>query len=262
MTRSHTALIALACSLLVCPPAGAQDVWTKPLALPTTCYTKGDAKGAAFDADLKKAKSDLEATAKKQNDINTALSKTLNEQDMGTKQQKMMAFLSKDPVAGRQFLMEMNQGGARQTELRAKLEEQKKLVNDEHEKVSAEYKAERAAVDGIMREFPEETTPNPPKLRAASLKYNAAYEKLCAKWFTSATSPYAIYLGHFKKFLLENQIPTIDDILKGEKLAYDVYGIPSAGWKSTAEMDARRDYLGAVGWQFNERFKEEPWPIR
>ena len=45
------------------------------------------------------------------------------------------------------------------------------------------------------------------RARQLATQYNAEYERICAKWLVSGSSPLLKYLAEYKQFLLDEKIP-------------------------------------------------------
>ena len=118
-----------------------------------------------------------------------------------------------------------------------------------------QYVAEAAPLTPLFSRYREATTrsaaanPRGPEFAAA---YDAAYEKLCGKWWR-ATSPFVTWLGELKRHLIDDAIPAENDLVRGQKLQLDVMGIVATGFKSPAELKAVREYLASARKIYQQR---------
>ena len=112
----RTAASLLACFLVAAAPASAQDSWGRVPALPTACYNDDH-----FFETADTAYQEIAAAYRTQYDMNEAIDHQLKELDGAARQQRLMAFLQKDPINGSKFMQEgamaAQRAGDRQTEL-------------------------------------------------------------------------------------------------------------------------------------------------
>ena len=90
------------------------------------------------------------------------------------------------------------------------------------------------------------------KASVVSEQYNAAYQKLCAKWF-GESSPYWAYMSALKDYHERHAIPLADEGDRTDKAMLDVFDIKYTGYKSVAPLQAVHEYLGAAFAIFQKR---------
>lgn len=244
MPRSIPLLTALTVLIALSAPAAAQGPWARLPALPTACYTKSD----AFDGDGEKLRLDLDAAIGRQEEVNKSLVAKYASLDMMTQQSRLQAFMMKNPEAAGKYLEDQSNMAAR---MHAPEIAEKRNASDEKLKtIQAQYVAEAAPLTPLFTRYRDATEPaagdaGHARIPEYAAAYDAAYERFCGKWW-SATSPFVPWLGELKRLLVDAVIPEEDDMARVQKLQLDVMGIPAAGYKSTAELKAVREYLAAA----------------
>jgi len=225
--------------------AVAQGAWARVPPLPTACYTKAE----TFHDDNVKAQAELEAAINTQRDLNDGLTLKLKELDLTTQQSRMMAFMTKDPAAAAKYAEDAATFGTRQRDAQARVAQKRQAVEEKLKGVQARYVSDAAPLTPLYKAFQDAAEPRSgvgrTRLQELGAAYDTAYEKLCARWW-AVTSPYVTYLGELKRMLTEVAIPYGDDFIRWQKTQLDIMGIPSSGFKSTAEMQAVKEYLEAA----------------
>src|SRR5688572_1746643 len=256
MTLLDRTTPALLLSIVLVAPLGAQSLWSRVPAFPTACYTKNE----TFAADVEKARSDLDAAITRQAEVNAAVKAKQQALDMGQQQARMMAFLQKDPVAGRKYMEAVAAGPEQQTRIAA-MSTKRAALQEQWNTAKAEFDTERAALVAMRQKAAEqgESGGSPARARELTIKHNGAYEQHCAKWFRDPKSPFLVYLADLKRFLVEDAIPYGESAERTEPLNFQVFGIPATGYRTTATSDAVKEYLEVAGRVFDPRLAE-PMP--
>ena len=224
----------------------AQGAWSKAPAFPTECYQPA----TFFDA-AQKVMNDLADAIKTQTETNASIKAKLNELDGAAKQQRMMAFLQKDPVNAGKYMQETAAAGHRVHEQEASVASARNALAEGLKRVNAQYASDEAPIkathkrrmDAVDRVMAGKGKPG--EIDALTSEYNAAYEKFCAKWWGSS-SPFLSYLGDQKKHELEVEIPYGDRYAQMEKQQVEIMGLSTSGFKSTAELEAVRRYVATI----------------
>ena len=240
-----SSVITLSLPLSSASSAVAQGAWARVPPLPTACYTKGE----TFYDDNVKAQAELEAAINTQRDLNDGLTLKLKELDLTTQQSRMMAFMTKDPAAAAKYAEDAASFGTRQRDAQARLAEKRQAVEEKLKGIQARYVSDAAPLTPLYKAFQDAADNGSDvgraRIQALATAYDTAYEKLCARWW-AVTSPYVTYLGELKRMLMEVAVPYGDDFTRWQKTQLDIMGIPSSGFKSTAEMQAVKEYLEAA----------------
>lgn len=206
-------------------PGATQGVWAKVPPLPTACYTWDE----TFNDDNLRAQSELELAIGKQETINRSLSARLTAATTGTAHQ----------------------------DTQARIVEQRKALEQKLRAVKERYVADAEPLTPVYKTYQEATDQGAGATRRAKLPefaaaYDAAYERFCAKWW-AATSPFVTYLGELKRLLIETAIPYGDQLARSQKARLEGMSIPSATYKSTAEMKAVKEYLEVARTIYQQR---------
>jgi hypothetical protein len=223
-------------------------------ALPTQCFTDD-----GFFQTAGNVSHDVVLPAyQRQYDANEAIDKQLQALDAGTKQQRMMAFVQKDPMNAGRFIQESQMGAQRSGEMQTEVDNKRKALAERYKTLEAQYKSEFATTtDPLWTKFMNAQAPGA-EVTVAQVKeyaaaFNAAYEKLCAKWWRGET-PFAAYLRDFKTFEMESPIPLAEFGAKTKRQTLDIMGIPSAGYQSVGEQEAVMDYIKEAQKVYQLRF--------
>lgn len=239
---AKTAVVGL---LTMSMQGASKSLWTVVPPLPASCYTRGE----KFDGDAERLQRELDDAIRRQADANNAFGLRLGELDPMAQQSRTIAFMRKDPVVAQRFLEDVANSGARQ-QVGIRVAEKRKTLDEKLKTLQAEYVADAAPLTPLFKRFQDARTSGPgsatfaraPGLAAA---YDAAYDKFCPKWW-GAASPFIGYLGERKRMLIELAIPYGDEDVRARKTQLEVMGIPATGYKSTAEMEAVKEYLIAA----------------
>ena len=233
------------------------DPWKKVPPLPTTCY--GD---LAVSAKLHSTYIEVGEDLTKQEQINSALERELERLGQEEIMKRMMDYMRKDPQKAMKMMQAQQSAATAIREGFTSGDEAKKEREAELEKLSAEFNAELDAMsrpyrtrrDAIMKtsrrvlgeENWEFTT------RAAETEYdslidreNADYEARCAAYFGPDGKMHA-WLASYRKTAIDPAAKSneANDEIKTTQMA--VLESPGAGFRSTAQMMAVREYVLAA----------------
>ena len=251
--RCPRSLFVVASLAFAAPPLAGQDPWAKVPAFPTTCYDDG-----SYGTRLSNLRHELTTEADAQNSINSEIRQKSIDMDPMVKQQKMMAFLQKNPAEAGPMMQGIAMAGQKSAQDVERLSSRTKAMDEQLKAAEDQYKTEFAPLNEIHKKYnanmPEHGNPgNPALVRQYGEQYNAGYERLCAKWLTTPSSPLLKYLSDYKTFLTEEKVAAGLERAQWEKKEFDLYGVPSANFKPTAAHSAVGDYLDAMHKVFARR---------
>lgn len=255
MSRSTAALNALACLVTVSLPLAAQDPWSKVPAFPTACY---DNSGQGFHGAVSDIRHELVVAGDKQREINSALREKLANLDVSEQQSRMMAFMMKDPATAGAKMQEIALAGQKQQQALERLAQTHSALAEQLEAAEAQYAVEKAALDAIQVEYSKvaaaaHSPGDPVRAKQIAARYDAEYQKMCAKWLVAESSPLLKYLASKKSLLIKEQIPGEEERASHEMFQLEVNGIPTAGFKSAGVYTAVVAYLDDVTKVFGRR---------
>ncbi len=242
MIRFRTTASLLTCSLFASVPVAAQNLWSKVPAFPTTCYNNDQ-----FFSQIDLVGQESAALATRQLQENDAIQQQLKELDGATQQSRLMAFMQKDPMNAGKFMQDVATAGQRAGEMQEDIDAKWKALKDQYAPLESQYKADLAKTDPLWMRFQNAQAPGaevpPAKIKEYAAAFNAAYEnQVCAKWW-KASSPFVAYLADVKRFELESRVPLGEFGARTKRQNLDIMGIPSAGYKSTAEAEGVLEYV-------------------
>ena len=251
--RCPRGLFVVAALAFAASPLAGQDPWSKVPAFPTTCYNDG-----AYSTRLSNIRGELATEISAQESINTEIRQKSINMDMMVKQQKMMAFLQKNPAEAGPMMQGIAMAGQKSAQDVERLSSRTKAMDEQLKAAEDQYKADFAPLNEIHKKYnanmPEHGNPgNPALVRQYGEQYNAGYERFCAQWLMTPSSPLLKYLSDYKTFLVEEKVAAGLERAQWEKKEFDLYGVPSAGFKPTAAQAAVTDYLNAVHKVFDRR---------
>ena len=256
-------LATFAIALLIAP-AGLRaqgqplDPWKRIPALPTTCYTDNDFRGS-----LTNLHAALGDEQRQQDEINMALEQKFGEMDMQEKMQKMMEYMRKDPQKAQKMMQAQQAAASAITSDITDGDDAKKERNAEFAKLSAAFNSEmdaaakpfRARRDEIMKtsrrvlgegenwEFTTKAAQD--EYNSLIDKENADYEARCATYF-GANGKMVAWLASYRETALDPvaRATEANDEIKTTQMV--ILDSPGAGFRSTAQMTAAREYISAV----------------
>jgi hypothetical protein len=261
ITRRSKALGIIACAITLATapavPLGAQSAWSRVPAFPKGCFQKDD----TFTRDADRVLDEITQATYKQDEANAAVKAKFDEIDGGTRQSRMMAFLQKDPANAAKYMQDMTAGAAKQQEMVQASSSKGQALRERFRKLQAEHRTEADQVLAFKGKAMEQLEPggDPAKARAFAAQFDAAYPKLCEKWYTSSSSPFLTYLGELKQFMVDAELPAAEEAVRLDRVNFKIFGIPDAGYASTAELKAVSEYLKVARTIFDLRVVEA-WP--
>jgi hypothetical protein len=256
MTRPRPIFLLLS-SLLVAAPLPAQSAWTRVPRFPSQCYSDRD----KFDADLQTASDAMEQAFVRQSDINAALKEKADNLDAGTRQSKMMAFLTSNPQRAQEVLGAMSGQGA--AVAAAVGDSRLPALDEEYERLGAEYDAEVARVLGTIRdEFARQGDPasgaTVAQIQATVRRYNAAYEALCNRWIIAGRFP--AFLEKYRLYIVNEWLPAVEKPEVSGRVMLEILGIDASAYQSTRETVEVQRYMRFVAEVFGRRSEPLRYP--
>lgn len=248
--RQTPRLLALAFAVLAASRLIAQDPWARVPPHPTSCYDK-----EGFTARLSNLRHEVVVQGDRQQAINAAIDEKLNELSPEARQAKMMAFMTKDPMAAGKQMQELATAGERQQGAMAALTHKRQALDEQWRAAQQEFERDNAPLGPVYRKAMAQMEPggNAALGRQLFAQHNAEYEKLCAKWFTGDRSPFLAYLTALRQFLTKEFIPAEEERASMSTLQFRIYGVDMANYKSTAPHAAAAEYIDAMSRVFGKR---------
>ena len=256
MLRPSVVSVLLATAVGLAPSIAAQDVWAKVPPFPTSCY---DNETPGFVDRLSNIRHEIVVASDQQNDINSALRQKVIDMDPSEKQSKMMAFMMKNPTEAGKVMQDMATAGQREAAAVERLSQKTSALSAQLKAAEAKYATDFKPLEAVQKEYQKEADPagNPARARQLAAQFDAGWEQHCTKYLKAESSPLLKYLADYKTFLLEDQIPGDEAKVKYQKFDFDINGIASTTFKSTAVQKAVTDYLTQVTTVFG-RLRAQP----
>lgn len=254
------AALLLATSLHAEPAA---DPWTRTVALPAACYGSQDQFYATNQAARESVAADSERQAQINDGITHQLSKALEADPMAAVA-RMQENLMKDPQNAMKLMQATGATDpeAVQAEIMLAMQEQqqweveeKKLGRLYEEAMAAALVPPRAHFAALRKKLGitegwgvgESGTPDWAFAEYDAIKREAdrAYEAACPQWW-GAVGAMQGFMKLYKNYLVNTRIPR-DERHDARKIAaLQVENAATASYKSTAKLDAVKDYLKLV----------------
>jgi hypothetical protein len=253
---------------LLSVPVGADTIdapWAVVPALPGACYTEQDHLSETAAAALETLDEDISA----QNAINDEISGQVGDManaDPFAMAQRMQDYMMNNPEAATQMLEGLQTTGQTSADLLAGESEWEIERGGELDDLITRYRAAfaemRAPIDSQIAALPTEPTEAGAvftdeaiaQLPAINRQASAAYERLCAEWWQPG--PFATWLKEYRRYLTDERAPRERDLSDKSKQQFDIQGVDTSGYRSTAEMDAARDYLQKMQRIYAERLQK------
>lgn len=226
----------------------AQNYWDKIPVLTSQCYAEKDDFGkkvqllkSEVKEKLEKSKQAVEQKASKMTDA--------EKMAMAMKYQNMKP---EEIVKMQKEMMEMTQAQAAFQQLASEFETQ---FNQLESDFRAEFGKRLGRIEQEYKKLPDgEGTPAWAIKKGEELtaSYNKEYESVCDKYFTSSNAVFKIWLKDFNKFLLEQEVPYTQKMMKVE---YGKFGLTPD--ESVASLMAVEKYLEKCASIFSLR---RPYP--
>lgn len=261
--KAHVIGMALLVSLPVCADP-IDNPWALVPAMPTACYKAQDNLDETITARLATL-DDAISTQSALNDEANGQMTGMAAEDPWAMADRMAQYMMDHPGEGIEKMQAMAATGQTlsgdvTTQSEWELAHGKKLDD-----LVANYRAAFAAfmttVDaklealptGVVGESRDAWTEEAYALMPAIAKQaNTDYEALCTHWWKPA-GPFASWLTEFRSHLVDERIPTEQDVSDRTRDQLEMHGIDTIEVRSTATMDAARDYLDNMKTIYTER---------
>lgn len=269
----HTAVLAIALAgsaQALAAQATPPDPWQKVPALPTSCYADLD-----FGRRLQDIYASVGEEKMAQEEINSALERKLQALGQQEITRRLMEYMRTNPQKAMQMMQAQQAAATQLTSGITSAAEAKEELDEEFEQLSAAFKAEmeagakpfearRAEIMRTSRRVLGEGDNWEFATKAAETEYNdlinrqnADYEQRCAAYFGPG--------GKVLRWLAEYREKVIDPTAASSEThdgiittQLSVLESPGAGYHSTAQMTAVRDYVTAAGKAFDLRLHKVP----
>lgn len=256
MHRLTQAFVVL---FLLTSPAAAQDPWAKLPAFPTSptkCYSKDD----GFEQALSNVRHELVTAQDRQTETNNAIKDKVSNIDGQTQSAKMIAFMQKDQASAMKFMQEVQSAPVKQQEALDRQTKRRGELDAQLKEATEKFLAELGPIQSLYKSAAELYENNKvAQAKAADAKADQMYVALCAKWLGDK-SPFFGYLRDLKQFLTDDVIPAAEESDRFEKLRFQIFGIESNGYKSTATLGAVIEYVDGVQKALSWRMPADPNP--
>ncbi len=262
-------VLAMASGLCAQPPA---SPWAKAVPLPTACYASQDQFAATNAAALQVVSAD----AAKQKEVNDQISNwgsTAGEDPMATAA-RMQELMMKDPQNATKLLQQTGATDpeAVQAEHTQQLEKQQAIEAEETALLKRYHAAMETALVPPRTHFAalrkklgitegwgvgESGTPDWAFAEYDAIKREAdqAYVAMCPQWW-GATGAMQAFMKRYKDYLVTERIPSHERNDSRVLATIALRGAPTDSYKSTATLDAVRDYMKLAERLYGERVAE------
>lgn len=231
------------------------DPWATVPAFPTGCYSGQDDFAQRIDAAMQTLSADIE----RQKESNSKVSDAVANLDPMEKQRRMQTYLMAHPQDAMK-IMQAPQGAGVATEDLARASELDTQLRDLFARYDAALRdawAPMQAKLATLNDGEGATQRDYDEAAAAHQQSNAAYERLCGSWWK--TGPLRDWLGAYKAYLVE-QIPKQQALDDAGNAMWVMFGVSTAGYRSTAAPDAVLKYMKRAEEVFGKR-EAAPIPL-
>jgi hypothetical protein len=253
----------------------ADDPWNKMPPLPTTCYADHEfsIKLANLYAELGEQKSQQEA-------INTELGQKAQQLDPMEMVRRLNEFMARDPQKAMKFMQAQAAAAGEVSSGVTSSAEAKEAREAELVQLSAEFKAANAegAKPFLARQDELVRTSTRPILEGAAREFtskaaqdafdeqvrlqNADYEARCAAWY-GADGKLRRWLASYRSTVIDPMATTQEEIDGNIELQMAIMGTSGDGFRSTAQIEAVREYARVARILYDLRLPPElPWAER
>lgn len=254
-------LAAVSGAALPAPPASSAP-WGKAPTLPSGCFTSD-----GFYEKNDGAMSAMAEEIQRQTEVNNAVEQKYRSIDPAEMQSRMMEFMTQHPQQAMEFMQKVQAMGENNTGARfQEIEETRTSLRSEFEALTREFDASLETTwepaRALMAALGDGCGARPPgpKELAAVDQVNAEYKRLCGEYYGPG-GRYQLWLGKYRAFLAEQQVPAYEEFEKQNLDIWSVMKIATDTFRSTAGMTAVRDYMQEVQKIYQKRW-ERPWPGR
>jgi cell fate (sporulation/competence/biofilm development) regulator YlbF (YheA/YmcA/DUF963 family) len=223
------------------------DPWSLVPSAPTGCYSKLD----NFDNESAAALARLDETSSTQVALNKEIWDQLGDSaqvDPFELAARMQEYMMTNPSEGMKMLeamqttgqnigADMSMDNERSTELTVAIDE---LISRYHE----EYAQTRAPIDALVEKIWDgdaSVDDVSTRLPGMSQQANGAYESLCARWWKSG--PFDTALSELRTYQIDDSVPRSLEQFEQTRQQLDIQGIDTSEYRSTAAVDAAREYV-------------------
>jgi hypothetical protein len=255
-----------ATAAIAAPPA-ASDPWAVVPTFPTGYYAHQD----NFSVKVAEASEAASKAYDRQEKINSTVSDRVKALSPEELQARMQTFMMENPEEAMK-LMQQNQAiGETITDVRLKAEAKRQALDGELKDLQARYTAAlasaRAPLDARFKDLDaraqkdlvavgESWSYAPWAVKEHNglvTQWNAASEKVFGEWW-SASRPFPSWLARYREYLIKDVIPSREEADNlGNGFMVHLVDTPDASFKSTATLDAVREYIRQVGDVFGKR---------
>lgn len=253
--------------LLATPPALAEppaDSWAQVPALPTSCYSAGD----AFQDDAYAAIEALQSEKSRQDEVNQSMSQQLHEVDMMELQQRMVTYMMEHPEDAQRAMTALQQGGQQMAEQTPEMSERSARFETRLRELTAEYEAALSQTIGSIEQQRQTLRASKEWCSQASLARDAAlsretnqsYESLCNLWWKEGGAFHA-WATEFRQFQIELAAQQ-DEYAATTTINYEIMGVGADQYRPTNSLGAASEYLRRAAQVYSKRnfapLSEEP----
>lgn len=257
---------ALLFTLCTALPAGAttvDDPWILVPPLPGSCYREQDEFLDNVAAGLATLDEEISAQTAMNDEIGSQVG-DMAEADPFEMAQRMQQYMLDNPEQGMKMMEGLYATGQTISE------DVSEDVESEQERGAAldgliadyrsAYAAMRAPIDARLAALPTEivgegteswTEAAIAQLPSISQQANTAYEQLCAQWWQPG--PFPAWLTEYHSYLVEERVPREQGLAEQTRQQWDIQGIDTENFQSTAAMDAARNYMKRLQQIYAER---------
>jgi hypothetical protein len=258
--------VVLAASALAAPPA-AIDPWTIVPPFPNGWYSAKD----DFVEKLAAAKEANSKALDRQTKINDDLGNRVKALGPAEIQSRMQSFMMENPEEAMKMMQQNQAVGDKFTDAQLKSESNRQALEGELKDLQARYKTAlenaRAPIDLKFKELDvraqkdlvavgESWTYAPWAVKeydALVGQWNAASVKVYGDWWSSSGS-FPSWLKRYREHLIQDQVPTREEADNvGAGFMVHLVDTPEASFKSTATLDAVRQYIEQIAQVYGKR---------
>ena len=263
--RLRTLVLAF-CATLPAAAAPPGDPWTLVPALPDACYEQQD----GFLADVAAGIATLDEQISAQQAINDSVGgqlSAISEEDPFAMANRMQDYMMNNPEEATKMMEKLYATGQtyaedatgdfrREQELTAPLDDLVARYREEFAQIRTDLDAKLATLPTEMGEAGAFWTSQAvAQLPAINQQTDAAYAKLCARWWQNG--PFAAPLAEFRAFLANERVPREEEMFGQNKQQWDIQGIDTSEFYPTAAMEATRKYLQQLQHIYTERVQNQ-----
>lgn len=264
--------VAMLCvSSVLAAQGNADDPWRKVPPLPTSCFHDQ----WAFDKTLGDVYAQLGEAQAKQQEINDALVLKFGEMDMQVKMQKMMEYMRKDPQKAQKMMEaqaniatgiknDVMSGDDARKEREAEFAQLTASFNSEMDAGAKPFRTRRDEIMKTSRRVLGEGDNWEFTTKAAETEFNtlidkenADYEARCAAYF-GANGKMHQWLASYRETVIDPVARATEANDETRATLMMIMESPGAGYRSTAQLEAVREYVRVARKPFALRRNKVP----